>query len=537
MENDAFRHGDLLNGPNIEEKRSPSAALSAWLLIGITVIGALFRFYGLTEKQIWLDEAWSFSIARLPFTKFFLTLWDREAGMALYFFLLHIWLHLGTSLGSIRALSVIFSVATIPIVYALGVRLYGKTAGLLAAWVLALNAFHIRYAQEARSYAMLAFFSALATWILVRNLQQLRSPRWGAYTIACALLVYSHTLGTLIIVVHALWLFCLPRSEVPWRQVARSYAWLACCLAPLVVFSLKTGTNRVDWIEPIGPRTMLFFWEVLAGNQGVELLILEVIAIGIIIFTTVRAPKNTQGIRSGQGDVLVLAWLFIPVTALLAASLVHPLFIPRYLISCAPALALAVGAGIARIRRFAPALALLILISALSVMGTIAYYYKDLDIGRADWERPANYILDHAQPGDGIFFYESANQMIFDFYRSQRKPSPEWPESLNPGGGESPQTDLFPDGAPPLPALAGSRPAGNRVWLVLTFPSPAPGGKPDTEGRKIRDWFATGRRRLDVPVFFPIGVILYSREAENVANAHESNPQGSTFVSEGTRTR
>ena len=76
--------------------------------------------------------------------------------MGVYFLLLHFWLMLGSSLGFLRGLSVLFSVATIPVIYALGARLFGRNAGLIAAWLLAINAFHIRYAQEIRGYAMVA---------------------------------------------------------------------------------------------------------------------------------------------------------------------------------------------------------------------------------------------------------------------------------------------------------------------------------------------------------------------------------------------
>jgi uncharacterized membrane protein len=66
--------------------------------------------------------------------------------MALYYFLLRFWLTLGGSEGFVRGLSVLFSVATIPITFFLGARLFGRRAGLLASLLLAVNAYHIHYA-------------------------------------------------------------------------------------------------------------------------------------------------------------------------------------------------------------------------------------------------------------------------------------------------------------------------------------------------------------------------------------------------------
>jgi mannosyltransferase len=95
-------------------------------------------------------KAFRVEIARLPWRPFFYVLRHREINMALYYVLLHVWLSLGSTEAFIRGLSVLFSLATVPVLYALGVRVGGRMAGLLAAWLLAINAYHVRYAQEAR---------------------------------------------------------------------------------------------------------------------------------------------------------------------------------------------------------------------------------------------------------------------------------------------------------------------------------------------------------------------------------------------------
>src|SRR5262249_33952265 len=112
------------------------------LLASITLCSMLLRFHALGAKSIWLDEGISIAIARLPWSQLLRVLWQREANMTLYYLLLRCWMTLGSSEGFIRALSVLFSVATVPLLYALGSRLFGRPAGLLAAWLLAINAYH-----------------------------------------------------------------------------------------------------------------------------------------------------------------------------------------------------------------------------------------------------------------------------------------------------------------------------------------------------------------------------------------------------------
>src|SRR6266566_969714 len=203
------------------DRLRPGIILSFWLLALITVVAAFLRFHGIAAKSFWLDEGASVEIARLPWRQFFYVLSHREINMALYYVLLHLWMALGSTEGFIRGLSVLFSVATVPVLYALGARLFGRTAGLLAAWLLAINAYHIRYAQEARSYALVVFMATLGTWLLVRNLQEPASARWAAYAAVCALAVYSHIFGALVALAHGVSLAFLRRGDLPWKDLAR----------------------------------------------------------------------------------------------------------------------------------------------------------------------------------------------------------------------------------------------------------------------------------------------------------------------------
>ena len=79
--------------------------------------------------------------------------------MALYYLLLRFWLLIGSTEGFIRGLSVLASVATLPLFLRAGQR---ACLDARPAWSrsgsLAINAFHIRYAQEARGYALVVFF-------------------------------------------------------------------------------------------------------------------------------------------------------------------------------------------------------------------------------------------------------------------------------------------------------------------------------------------------------------------------------------------
>ena len=91
----------------------------------------------------------------------------------LYYWLLNLWVRLfGLSENGLRSLSVFASAATVGLTYDLGRRLFGRVAGLLAAFLLAIAPFHIYYAQEARMYALLTLWATLLVSSFIVFLQQ-----------------------------------------------------------------------------------------------------------------------------------------------------------------------------------------------------------------------------------------------------------------------------------------------------------------------------------------------------------------------------
>jgi uncharacterized membrane protein len=79
---------------------------------------------------------------------------------------------------SIRLPSVIFGVASVPLVAMLARRIFGGRAALLAALLLALSPPHLWASQAARPYALTAFL-ALAAEASFSRLVALPPPRTG----------------------------------------------------------------------------------------------------------------------------------------------------------------------------------------------------------------------------------------------------------------------------------------------------------------------------------------------------------------------
>ena len=86
---------------------------------------------------------------------------NSESNPPLYYVLAWAWAKaFGTHEVGLRSLSTLFGTATVPLAYCIGAELAHRRAGLIAAALVAVSPMLIWYSQEARSYAVLAFFCA-----------------------------------------------------------------------------------------------------------------------------------------------------------------------------------------------------------------------------------------------------------------------------------------------------------------------------------------------------------------------------------------
>jgi hypothetical protein len=459
---------------------APSAAKSAaalpWsrkhygyalALILISAIAALLRFHALGARGLWLDEVLGVKVARESLPQLFQTLREREINMAFYYVLLHFWMKVGSSDAFLRSMSVIFSVATVPFTYAIGARVFGRKVGLIAAWLLALNAFHIRYAQEARAYALFTLLAAVSTYLLVRNIQEPQTALAGWYGAVLALMLYSHVLGALIIAAHGVSILFLPAREIPWKNLARSCAWLVGLALPLAVIVPLITANPLDWLPRLDAKMVLNFLILIAGNRGILLLVLEAIAVALFIFATARALIRHGRSKENWGSALILCWFFVPLAIVLAISAFRPFFVPRFLLPCLPAFLLAASAGLALIRPRSVAWTLGGAISLLCMAGIAPVYHLGGVVD--DWRAISADVLSETQPGDRILFYPDYAYVPFEYYRAREAPAPEWPRDMTI------DSDAEMDSSIPVGSLSGGSQnadtATRRLWVVYYAPA------------------------------------------------------------------
>jgi len=163
------------------------AAAGYAILIGALVVVRLH-----SGSALWLDEALSVNIARLPLPRLFTAL-RHDGSPPFYYLLLHGWIAaFGAGDDAVRALSTLFSVLALPVAYAIGRCLGDRRAGLYVALVLAACPFAIRYATETRMYALVMVLTLVALLAVLRALHEPSVPRLAAVAACAGLLALTH---------------------------------------------------------------------------------------------------------------------------------------------------------------------------------------------------------------------------------------------------------------------------------------------------------------------------------------------------------
>ena len=148
----------------------PVGSQTRWIatLAAIVLAGAALRLFHLGKESLWLDEAFSVSIARTTIAHI-IEETSLDFHPPLYYVVLYYWVHWFDSLdATVRLLSVVFSLGTIVATWAVGRRLFGINSALIAVALVACSRFQIEFAQEARMYALLGLLGVVATYCLMR---------------------------------------------------------------------------------------------------------------------------------------------------------------------------------------------------------------------------------------------------------------------------------------------------------------------------------------------------------------------------------
>lgn len=340
---------------------------------------------------------------------------DLEGTPPLWYFLSWASHFLADPNWSIRLPPLVFGVATVPVVWALGERVAGARAGLLAAGLLAISPFHVYYSTEARVYAVSMFFVALA---LVALLVARPGERrwWVVLAVAIAGAAYSHYTALLPIAAGLAWAF-FARAEARRPLVLATVAAAAAYLPWLPFVSARGAPDAIAALTDLSVGSV--------GREVVKLLpgqpyrpigavpgeVPLVILAGALLLAAALAVRGVgrplgPGLRraaAGPAGLVAAAAVAGPLGVGLYSVFVDEIFTGRNVSGSLPAIVVGISALLlAAARRLPrPAGAALLGLPVAAVVAGCVQGYGD-DSRRPAWNDAAASVEELARPGDAV---------------------------------------------------------------------------------------------------------------------------------------
>ena len=380
----------------------------------IVLLALVLRCVGLTSESLWFDEGHSVLVARMGASEAVASL-ARDVHPPLYFLTLRAWIRaFGESDVSLRSLSVLFGVVAVGGVLALGRRIGGPRAGLVAGLLAAVSPYFVAYSQEVRPYALLFALSVLSTLALLRLVDRPGSMlRRAVYAVSLASLPYTHALGLFVGLTHALYVLVRVVRPRPDDSPRLLRAALVAGVGALALFApwapsflrQEASVRATGWIAP--PHWKEFHRAVLA-HAGGEFAFATLAALALVGLG--RAPRRPHPDRPRLLGGLLWA---IPLLVPAGVSLIGPaIFLPRTTIASAAGLFLLAGLGACQIadagaqasptmRKIRGALSVAIVIAALAFSGRTLFVQMEKP-KNTDFRGAITLVEERARPGDGI---------------------------------------------------------------------------------------------------------------------------------------
>jgi len=438
-----------------------------WLVLTAGV-GMALRLFRLGTKSFRLDEAATAILSAMNWHNFGTAIIHRQANMVFYYLLLRGWTSLGSSEFVLRFPSVIAGVAAVPAIYFLGSHLLGPRAGRIAALLLSVHAFHIRYSQEARAYTLSMLLAVVSSLFFLRSVERSSRKSWTAYVLVSVLMVYAQAFSGWLLL--AQWVSLLFwRREICWKQVL-FMAGMICLLISPLAFCLLVVSDRSQlfWLTSPTLHDFYKFCINMTGDGGLSLLVAYGAMVLVGVGTGIRRMRSEFTSADRWKYCFLLTWLLLPVASVLSISLRWPAFEPRFLIFCLPAFVLLVADAVTQIHSKVLFAAALMIMLGLSLRSTLFYCHERADDTHTDdWRDATSYILTQAEVGDAVLFSYSEEKLAFDEYQRRFRIAGssihEFPERTD--------LELLTErpSRPSVELLDKIAAGHNRVWVVSAF--------------------------------------------------------------------
>ncbi len=345
-----------------------------WIVAGLAVVATFACLFRIQNPWPWSDEGATYLALQRSWTELAVLWQGADAPMVPYYYLAKAWTGVMSLLWptlptvtAARTLSAAAAVLTVLALYAIVARHAGRLTGVLAALVLLTLPGFIRYAQEARPYALLALAATVAWLASDRRLHPGRVARGldsvdgaaargnaagtgfgpaATHAVSLAAVGAIHTFGLAQWPAHLL-AWAAARGDLRTR-LRRIGSIAIVLLAAALLVSAQVASTFVHGTGPNGARsarmvTSPYFFEQL--YSGISITPDPLASATVLVLALVGVLSRPGGRRTLPLNLAI--WLVVPLALSVAVGAARTnLFRLRYWVAFLPPLAALAAVGI-----------------------------------------------------------------------------------------------------------------------------------------------------------------------------------------------
>jgi len=407
-----------------EEPRREGAELSRAAIAALvlaTLLAGVLRLLHLGEWSIWVDEAHSFRDATVP--------WDGPDGFRnsprsnypVSYLLLRWYLDFLGMMpreGWLRLPFAFVGTVTVPLLALVAKPIVGIRVGLFAAFLLAVNPWHLFWSQNIRSYVLVVFFALAGMGMVWRALTMGGLTNWfvAAFLLLLAGFTHSSAFG-LFVVVAVIIIF--DRIEQERLRSAKLWLWIA--VGAVVVFLALQLAHLSPTFQTFArakpDASLLHLIETSAFYFRVPIIVTAFVGLWFLMLDKDRAPLLFLG-----------AWILVPAVGLAVFGSIYVKATARYGLFALPAVLVLASVAVSRLCslvlasyenhrwlvRWLPAGLLPALLLADSVSYDVLYHTVQQG-DRPRWREAANWVKEDTGAGTAVIFSTNQPTMVYYF--------------------------------------------------------------------------------------------------------------------------
>lgn len=383
------------------------------LILGIFILGAFLRFYGIDKRCLYTDEMLNIEVISqaTPHDVLEKVRDEYRPDLPLYYLLLYNWSAFSKSPFWLRALSALSGLLLLFIAYRFTKYLFDIKTAILVFYLTAISPLLVLYNQTFRYYALNALFNLLSLYLFIKAVRNNRIFGWIFYIAARTASLYIDYSSFFFIFFEAIFV-TLYRKKYPlsFKKYFLCLITIFILWIPMVPYlfrgfnSLLSGEGfsripiKFGWISN-------FFYFFFSFSLGKTISPFNYSVVGVAalvyIFILINFFRSLLLKRIPQIEAIFIILVIFTATILCAISKYNS---DRYILAAVVPYFIVVSLGILKSPKKVR-LILIIIVSILSFYSLFNLYnkrqYHNMEL-IDDWDKVAVYVDSHTAPDDII---------------------------------------------------------------------------------------------------------------------------------------